>query len=305
MLPFEVTILGSSSAIPTATRNPSAQVVSIRERFFLVDCGEGTQIQIRRHRIKLQKINHIFISHLHGDHYLGLVGLLGSLHLLGRTKAMHVYAPEGLKEIIDIQHHYSQTFLRYPLEIHTIAGNNMQLLWEDDKVEVHAFPLQHRIPTYGFLFKEKPWQRKVIVEKIQEYNIPTPYIPQIKNGSDFVKTDGSIIPNEMLTYPPPPPRSYAYCSDTRFYPEVCQWIKGVNLLYHEATFEEQHKVRAKETSHSTGRDAGEIAKLASAGKLLLGHFSIRYDSTKNVLAEAREVFENCEAVEEGKKYEVC
>src|ERR1017187_9910426 len=216
MLPFELTILGCSSATPTSSRHPTAQVLNVHERFFLLDCGEAAQIQLRKFKIKIQRIDHIFISHLHGDHYLGLPGLLGTMHLLGREKELHVYSPPGLEEIIAVSHHHSKTHLKYNIVFHAIEEKSAVKLFEDDHLTVETIPMNHRIPCYGFLFREKQRPKSIIKEKIEEYNIPVQEIPLIKDGKDFTLPDGKIIPNNELTIESPLPRNYAYCSDTIF-----------------------------------------------------------------------------------------
>lgn len=303
-IPFELTILGCSSATPTSQRNPSAQVLNIADRFFLIDCGEGTQIQLRRYKVKFQKINHLFISHLHGDHYFGLVGLLSSMHLLGRTKELHLYAPAELKEIIDIQHKYSYTQLHYDLVFHPLQKDKSELIFEDEKLTVETIVLNHRINCWGFLFREKPHQRNILVEKIKEYKIQAVDIPGIKNGGDFITEDGRKISNAELTTAGHDQRSYAYCSDTCYDEDIIKKIKEVDLLYHEATFMQDKEVRAKETFHTTTIQAGTIAKKANVKQLIIGHFSARYKDAGPLLKETQTVFENTALAEEGKKYVV-
>ena len=302
MLPFELTILGCSSATPTASRNPTAQVLNIHERFFLLDCGEATQIQIRRFKINIQRIDHIFISHLHGDHYLGLPGLLGTMHLLGREKKLHIYSPPGLKEIIDTNHFHSKTFLKYELVFHVIE--NKATIFEDDKLTVDTIPMNHRIPCYGFLFREKRLPRNIIKDKLVEFNIPVQEIQKLKEGNDFVSHDGTRILNQELTTDPPPPRSYAYCSDTIYNESFIAQIQNINLLYHEATFADDMAVRAKETYHCTAKEAGTIAEKANVQQLIIGHYSARYRELDVLLKEAKENFENTVLALEGNTYKV-
>lgn len=302
MLPFEVTVLGSSSATPTSSRNPTAQVVNLHERFFLLDCGEATQIQIRRFKVKIQRIDHIFISHLHGDHYLGLPGLLGTMHLLGREKELHIYSPPGLKEIIDTNHYHSKTFLKYELIFHVIEDKAR--IFEDDKLSVETIPMNHRIPCYGFLFREKQLPRNIIKEKLEEYSIPVQEIQKIKEGNDFVSSDGKKIPNSELTLPPSSPRSYAYCSDTLYNESFIDQIKNVNLLYHEATFAEDMANRAVETYHSTAKQAGAIAQKANVRQLIIGHYSARYRELDVLLKETKDIFDNTVLAIEGETYKV-
>ena len=300
MHPFDLTILGCSSATPTSSRNPTAQILNHAERYFLIDCGEATQIQLRKFKFKMQRIDHIFISHLHGDHYLGLPGLLGSMHLLGRDKELHIYSPPGLEEIITVSHHHSKSHLNYKLVFHTIESQAR--IFEDDKLTVDTIPMNHRIPCYGFLFREKPNLRNIIKEKIEQYNIPVQEIPHIKVGKDFISAEGKKILNAELTTDPLPPRSYAYCSDTLYNESYIEQIKNVDMLYHEATFGSEMAERAKETHHCTAKEAGMIAQKANVKKLIIGHYSARYRDLAPLLAEAKEVFQNTVLAVEGEKY---
>lgn len=304
MFPFELTILGCSSATPTASRHPTAQLLQHNERFFLIDCGEATQIQLRKFKIKIQRIDHIFISHLHGDHFLGLPGLLGTLHLLGREKELHIYSPSGLEEIIKTTHFYSKTFLKYELVFHVLEATVPKGIFEDDKLSVETIPMDHRIPCCGFLFREKELQRNIIKEKLEKYDIPIHEIPKIKEGRDFISADGTRIRNIELTTDPPAPRSYAYCSDTIFNDSYIEQIKNVNLLYHEATFADDMAARAKETFHSTAKEAGTIARKANVQQLIIGHYSARYRELDVLLKEARENFSNTVLAIEGETYKV-
>ncbi len=297
---FELTILGCSSATPTSTRNPSAQLLNIAERFFLIDCGEGTQIQLRKYKLKFQRINHIFISHLHGDHYLGLIGLLSSMHLLGRTVDLHLYCPAELEEIIELQFKHSQTFLRFKITYHPHKYIANDLIFEDTKVEVRTILLNHRIPCCGFLFTEKPLLANILKEILQKYHIPVQQILAIKGGADFITTEGELIPNSKLVSNKPKPRSYAYCSDTCYDERIIEFIQGVDLLYHEATFLNDMLSRAKETYHSTALQAATIAKKAQAHQLMIGHYSARYKDLQPLLDEAQSVFTNTILSIEGK-----
>lgn len=301
---FDVTVLGTASATPTATRNPSSQFIQVNERHFLIDCGEGTQLQIRRKRLRLQKLSHIFISHLHGDHYFGLIGLLTSLSLLGRTKDLHVFSPPGLEEVIRIQLKVSESRLLYPLHFHVTQQKTTELIHEDKVVEVFSIPLVHRIPCNGYIIREKLKEPNVIKERLDEFNVPIEWIAKLKQGADFITDKGEVISNELLTTPPAEPRSYAYCSDTAFSNKVIESIKGVNMLYHEATFTEEHKKRAKETLHSTAAQAGKVAAMAGVRKLLLGHFSARYKSTEDLLKEAVIEFPSSIIAKDGETYSV-
>ena len=306
MLPFELTILGSSSATPTSSRHPTAQILNHNERFFLIDCGEATQIQLRRFKFKIQRIDHIFISHLHGDHFLGLPGLLGSMHLLGREKKLHIYSPPGLEEIIKVTHFHSKTFLKYNIVFHTIeTESGSKIIFEDDKLMVETIPMNHRIACYGFLFREKKMLKNIIKEKLEEYNIPIQEIQRIKEGHDFITDHGKTISNAEITTEPPASRAYAYCSDTLYNESFIQQIKNVNLLYHEATFGMDMITRAKETYHSTAEQAATIAQKADANQLIIGHYSARYKELEPLLIEAKKIFHNTLLAIEGETYTVC
>jgi ribonuclease Z len=301
---FELNILGSSSATPTSERYPTAQALNASGRFFLIDCGEGTQIQIRRQKIGFSKIQHIFISHLHGDHFYGLIGMISSFNLLGLKKDIHIYSPSQLKDIIQPQLDFLKAGLQFNVIFHPLNFKKTQKIYTDEKVEVTSFPLKHSIGTCGFLFKEVQKEANIKKECIEKYNIPIPQIRKIKQGAGFQTSEGEFIPHEELTTPPPPPRSYAFCSDTAFHPPIAAIIKNVDLLYHEATFTEELKEWAKNTLHSTAREAAEIAKMANAKKLILGHFSARYKDIAPFLEEARAVFPNTVAAEDGNTYKI-
>jgi ribonuclease Z len=287
---FELTILGCSSAIPTSTRNPTAQLLNIAERFFLIDCGEGTQIQLRKYKIKFQRINHIFISHLHGDHYLGLMGLLSSMHLLGRNTELHLYCPAELHEILEVQYKHSQTRLNYTIIYHYHTYENNAVLFEDEKVEVRSVILNHRIPCSGFIFKEKPLPGNISKEIIQKYKLTVEEIVHLKNGSDLTLEDGTVVPNNLIISHKMAPRSYAFCSDTIYDESIIPFIKDTDLLYHEATFLHEMIDRAKQTYHTTSLQAGTIAKKANVKKLMIGHYSARYKDIEPLVLEARQVF---------------
>ncbi|MBJ11195.1 MAG: ribonuclease Z [Flavobacteriales bacterium] len=303
-MPFRVTILGSNSAIPTTKRKPTAQLLNVAERFLLIDCGEGTQMQLRKYKIKMQRISHVFISHLHGDHYFGLIGLISTMHLLGRKKELHVYADPQLKEIIMIQLEASKTELAYPLFFHPLDYKNLKLLFEDEKIQVKSFPLKHSIACCGFLVEERQLERRMISEAIMEHKIPVNCIPGIKAGGDFTKSDGTIISHWELTKSAHRARSYAFCSDTAYSEDIVPIIQGVDLLYHEATFKNDLQDRAAYTFHSTTGQAAEIAKLAEVRRLVVGHYSQRYNDLSCLLNEVQEVFPNAELAEEGKIFEI-
>ncbi len=301
---FEVGILGSSSATPIYQRHPTAQVINFHERFFLIDCGEGTLIQMNRYKIKFHRINHIFISHLHGDHYLGLLGLISTMHLQGRVSTLHIHGPQDLKEIIDIQLKYSETTLRYPVEFHSIDPKNPSVLYDDEDVTISSIILSHRIPCTGFLFTEKPRQRKLKKDKLAQFNIPVTFYNELKAGKDYIDEEGKTVPNSALTIDPRKPRSYAFCSDTIFDERLISIVKGVDLLYHEATFLSDKADRAKETFHSTAAQAATIAKEAGVRRLIIGHFSARYKNLYPLLEEAKSVFPETTLAIEGDRFSI-
>lgn len=301
---FELLILGSSSASPTSERNPSAQLLNISERLFLIDCGEATQIQLRRFKARFQAIDHIFISHLHGDHFFGLPGLLSSMHLLGRKQVLNIYCPEELKTIIDAINKVSETRLSYTINWKFTGDTGMDLLFEDDKVEVFSFPLRHRIFCTGFLFREKPLLRKIDKYKLEKLNISVADIQLLRKGYDVVNADGETVKNAEATLDAPPARSYAYCSDTIYTPATVEFVKNVDLLYHESTFLEDKADRAAKTYHTTARQAAEIARAANVKQLLLGHFSARYGHLDEFIAQAAPVFEHCVLATDGKKVKI-
>jgi ribonuclease Z len=301
---FEVTILGSSSATPIYNRNPTSQALNINERLYLVDCAEGTQQQMLRFGIKSSRIEYIFISHLHGDHYLGLVGLLSSLHLNGRTKPITIFAPAPLKEIINIQLKYSETTLQYPIDYVDTNPYNAEVVLSNQDIEVQTIPLDHRIDCTGFLFKQKKRNRKLIKEKLEELHIPIEYYTALKKGVDYTANDGTVYKNDTLTLNPEEPKSYAFCSDTIYNEQYFEQIKGVTLLYHESTFLHDMLERAQITFHTTALQAAQVALKVGAGELVLGHFSARYKTLNELLDEARTVFPNTELAIEGKTFTI-
>jgi ribonuclease Z len=301
---FEVTILGSSSATPIYNRHPSSQLLAIRERYFLIDCGEGTLMQLLRFKIRYHKISHIFISHLHGDHYLGLMGLLSTFHLQGRTGELHLYGQQELMDVLELQLRLSNTQLRYNLIFHPVRHYTPELLFENEDLFVRSIVLNHRIPCTGFFFKEKSKPRKLIVSKLQQYNIPFAYYNRIKQGEDYEDDYGNLISNKELTDDPPVPRSYAYCSDTIYDEHICNDIAGVDLLYHEATFLHENLERATQTYHTTSLQAATLAIKAAAKKLIIGHFSGRYKDLTPLLQEAQSVFADADLALEGRKFKV-
>jgi len=298
---LEVLILGSGSALPSLSANQTSQVVSCGNQNFLVDCGEGTQVQLRKNKVKIQNINQVFISHLHGDHFFGLVGLLSTMHLLGRRAELHIHGPKGLEEIVEIQFRNAGSHLSFKMLFHTIQKAG-EILYEDAKIIVTSLPLKHRIPCFGFHFQEKEGLRKLDGQKLVEHNIPIYARKSITEGEDFRSEDGVVLRNSELTNNPPEPTAYAFCSDTAYYEKLIPFIQEVDLLYHEATFLETERERAKKTFHSTAKDAARIAVKADAKQLIIGHFSNRYKNKDGFLQEARMVFKNTHVAEEGKEY---
>ena len=298
---FKVTILGSSAATPTSLRHTTAQLLQYHNKRYLLDCAEGTQMQLRRMKVPLMKINHIFISHLHGDHYLGLPGLLFTFHLLARKKELHVYSPPGLEEIIRLQYEISELKPSFDVVFHELRQGG-ELIYDDNLLTVHTIPMQHRIITYGFLFKEKGKDRNIKKSSIHQYQIPPNAIPGIKQGNEFITSSGEVIPNSELTTDPPPRRSYAFCSDTAYTEDFIEQVRGVDLLYHEATFLQDKAEIAREKTHSTAIEAATLANKAGVKKLLLGHYSARYKDMKAFKSEARTVFQNSFLAEEGEEF---
>ncbi|MGM0464514.1 MAG: ribonuclease Z [Bacteroidota bacterium] len=296
---FELTILGSSSALPTSQRYPSAHVLNAHERFFLIDCGEGTQMQLRKYKIKYGKIHHIFISHLHGDHIFGLYGLLSSLNLTGRLSPLRIYAPAGYREILYSHLSDFDIHLNFDIDFTPLSGKDPVKLFENKGIKIFSLPLQHRVPAFGFLFREKEKERNIIREAIKKYKIPLSEIHKIKKGADFYTAGGQCIPNSEITRDPPHPRSFAYCSDTSYFPRMAEFVKNVDLLYHEATFASDRLDLAVRTGHSTAAQAARVALDAGAGRLVIGHFSARYRDVAPLVEEARELFPDTIAAQEG------
>lgn len=303
-MPFELTILGSSSAIPTSERYPTAQVLNVLGRFFLIDCGEGTQIQIRRRKIGFGKIKHIFISHLHGDHFYGLIGLISTFNLLGLKNDIHIHSPSELKNLIQPQLDFLRGDMQFKVVFHPLNFKKSQRIFADKKVEVFSFPLKHSVPVCGFFFREIQKQPNIKKEYVKKYQIPIANIKAIKNGAGFQTENGKYFSHEELTIPPAPARSYAFCTDTALHLPAADIIKGADLIYHEATFTEELKEQAKKTYHSTAIDAAKMAKEAGAKRLLLGHFSNRYKSIEPFVEEAKTLFPATEAATDGQTYVV-
>ena len=289
---FEVDILGCGSALPTTRHFASSQVVNIREKLFMVDCGEGAQLQLRRSKLKFSRLNHIFISHLHGDHCFGLMGLISTFGLLGRTADLHIYAHEELEKLLAPQLEFFCKGMSYDVIFHTINPNKAEVIYDDRSVSISTIPLRHRIPTCGFLFQEKQTPSHIIRDMVDFYQVPVFELNRIKNGEDYVCPDGTIVPNHRLTRPSDPPRSYAYCSDTIYLKSIVPQIKGVDVLFHEGTFAQADIARAKETYHTTAMQAAEIAHAAEVKRLVIGHFSARYEDESILLKEAKTIFPN-------------
>ncbi len=301
---MKLTILGCYSATPRANAHTTAQVLEIKNHYFLIDCGEGTQRQLRRYKISFSRIKHIFISHLHGDHVYGLIGFISSMGLLHREKELHVHGPKGIKKLILTQLKLSESYTPFPLYFHELTQTQPEVIFEDDKVTVENIPLDHRIYTNGYLFKEKPSDRKLLIEKAKAYDIDVALYNNIKKGKDIRLDSGVLLKNEELTADPPPPKSYAFCSDTAYKPDIVSQIKGVTALYHEATFQEDHSDLCDYTKHSTAKQAARIAEMAQVGKLILGHYSGRYSSLSGFLEEAKSIFSKTALAEDGKVFKI-
>ncbi|MER2997053.1 ribonuclease Z [Pontibacter populi] len=301
---FELRILGSSSATPSANRHHTAQVLTIGNQLHLIDCGEGTQMQLMQYKIKHQRICNIYISHLHGDHYFGLAGLLSTMHLQGRQKPLHIFGPPGLSEILSLQFRYSGTNLNYKLIFNELDTTCYKKIFEDKQLTVHTIPMEHRVPTCGFIFREKPKPRPLIKEKLPPYLTP-PQLVRLKWGEDIKDEQGNLLlANKDVTMEPKHSRSYAYCSDSRYKPGLLPYLHHIDLLYHEATFLSDMEERANHTFHSTARQAAQMAAAAEVKQLLIGHFSVRYKDLTPLLTEAQEVFPNTDLATEGSIYSV-
>lgn len=301
---MRLTILGCYAATPRTFTNPTSQVFDIQNHLFLIDCGEGTQVQLRKYRVKFSRINHIFISHLHGDHFFGLPGLISTFRLLGRDKELHVYGPKGIKEAVTLLLKLGDSWTNYPLVFHELESMESKVIFEDDKVMVRTIPLDHRVYTNGFLFQEKEAPRTLDVEAAKRYGIDKSQFINIKKGKDGVDNNGNRIPNHKLTLDPPPPKSYAFCSDTAFRESIVPYIQNVDALYHESTFLESEAHLCEKTKHSTAKQAAQIAKLAHAKQLILGHYSTRYKSIELFREEAQTVFQNVELADDGKIFDL-
>lgn len=299
---FELTILGSGAALPTAKRKPTAQYLCCNDRHLLIDCGEGTQNELRKNKIHFQKITHILISHLHGDHYFGLVGLLSTLHLLGRNQGITIYGPEELEQIVRLQLEVGGARLGFELTFVPLNGKEHKMIYSDKLIEIWTFPLNHRIPTNGFRIQEKQKDRSIDGERFKAAGLSLTCIPFFKRGEDVVLEDGTVVPFKKYTFDPPKPKSYSFCSDTKYDERIIPFIQDSTVLYHEATFLDALKERAKATHHTTALEAGNIAHKSNAGKLLIGHLSARYDDSAEHLIEVKNQFENAVVVADGDRF---
>lgn len=301
---MKLTILGCYAATPRTLSNPTSQVLEIKNRFFLIDCAEGTQVQLRKSKVKFSKINHIFISHLHGDHFYGLIGLISTFMLLNRESDLHVYGPKGIKEIILLQLRASGSFTGYNLYFHELESKSSEIIFEDDRVVVKTIPLNHRIYTNGFLFQEKNIERKLNIEAVENYNIDKVYYNKIKYGGDITLDDGTVIPNSELSFDPQVSKSYAYCSDTMYDESIIPIVENVDYLYHESTFLESEAHLSERTMHSTAKEAATIALKANVKNLILGHYSTRYGNINLFKSEAETIFPNVHLADDGKEFDM-
>ena len=300
---FQLQILGCGSALPTLQYNQASQLLYVREKAFMIDCGEGTQRQMIKYNAKTSRLNHLFISHLHGDHCFGMMGLITTLGMLGRTADLHIHAHGDLEKIFRPLIDYFCKGMSYQVFFHSIHPHRHELLYEDRSITVHSIPLKHKVPTCGFLFSEKEKDNHMKKEMIEFYQIPVKEIPLIKKGADFITLEGEVIPNSRLTTPAVPPKKYAYCSDTTYTESIIPIIENADCLFHEATFLQENLPRAKETMHSTALQAATIAQKANVKQLILGHYSARYDDTSALLTEAKSVFENTFLSKDGKIFD--
>lgn len=295
---FDLHILGCGSALPTTRHFPTSQVVNLRDKLFMIDCGEGAQLQFRKSRLKFSRLNHIFISHLHGDHCFGLLGLISTLNLLGRTAELHIHSPKGLEELLMPMLRFFNRQMTYKVLFHEFDTKEPTVIYEDRSLTVTTIPLRHRMPCCGFLFAEKPRPNHILRDMVDFYQVPVYELNRIKNGADYITPEGEVVPNARLTTPAEAPRRYAYCSDTICLPSIVGQIQGVDLLFHEATFAEDAAPRARETFHTTAAQAAQIARDAGVKKLLIGHFSARYDDEQVLLDEARALFPDTQLAKE-------
>jgi ribonuclease Z len=300
---LKLTILGCYAATPRTITNPTSQILEIKNRFFLIDCAEGTQVQLRKNKIRFSKINHIFISHLHGDHFFGLIGLVSTFTLLNRATDLHIYGPKGIQEIIKLQLRLSNSWTNYGLFFHELESKESEVIFEDEKVLVKTIPLKHRVYTNGFLFQEKAAPRKLNLDAVQNYGIDTCYYQKIKNGKDITLDDGRVIENNKLTFDPIPAKNYAFCSDTAYNEAIIPIIENIDVLYHESTFLQSEENLAKKTLHSTAKEAATIALKSNAKQLILGHYSTRYENIDLFKEEAATIFPEVLLADDGKSFE--
>ncbi|MFV8269570.1 ribonuclease Z [Flavobacterium sp. GT2N3] len=300
---MKLTILGCYAATPRTFTNPTSQILEIKNRIFLIDCAEGTQVQLRKNKIRFSKINHIFISHLHGDHFFGLIGVVSTFTLLNRTSDLHIYGPKGIQEIIKLQLRLSNSWTNYGLFFHELESNDSEIIYEDDKVLVKTIPLKHRVYTNGFLFQEKTGERKLNLDAVQNYEIETCYYQKIKNGKDIILESGQVIENDKLTFDPIPAKNYAFCSDTAYSEAIIPIIKNIDVLYHESTFLQSEEHLAKKTLHCTAKEAATIALKSNAKQLILGHYSTRYKNIELFKEEAETIFPAVLLADDGKSFE--
>jgi ribonuclease Z len=301
---LKIHILGCYAATPRTFTNPTSQVLEIQNELFLIDCGEGTQVQLRKHKIKFSKINHVFISHLHGDHFFGLVGLISTFSLLNRENDLHIYGPKGIKEIILLQLKLSESYTKYGLYFHELTSTSSELIFENSKLTVKTIPLVHRVYANGFLFEEKTKPRRIDINAIHDYGVETCYLPKVKQGFDGFTFDGKVVKNELITFDPEPSLQYAFCSDTVYTESIVPMIENVTVLYHESTFLESEKELALKTKHATAKEAATIAQKAGVKFLILGHYSTRYDKIQLFQEEAKTIFENSWLGDDGKTFEL-
>ena len=301
---MKLTILGCHSATPRENKHTTSQLLEVGGNLFLIDCGEGTQIQLRKIKVKFSRIQHIFISHLHGDHFYGLIGLISTFRLLGRTAMLHIYGPKGIKEIITLQLKLAKSWTDYPLHFHELEQDSSQVVFEDETVRVETLPLDHRIYTNGFLFTTQASKRKMNVDAIKDFDLLPFHFKQLQQGADITLEDGRILENEVYTLPPSKSKKYAYCSDTAYFEPLVPGIKEVDLLYHEATFLEKNSDLAANTKHSTAKQAAQIAKMANVKQLMLGHFSNRYPNKEDFITEASDTFQNVILAEDLKTFNI-
>jgi len=300
---LKLTVLGCYAATPRTLTNPTSQVLEVKSHLFLIDCGEGTQVQLRKLKLRFSKINHIFISHLHGDHFFGLPGLVATFRLLGRVNPLHIYGPKGIKEAVTLLLKLGDSWTNYPLHFHELTDKNSMVVFEDQQVQVTTIPLDHRIYTNGFLIQEKIGPRTLNAAAAEAHGIDRCYFQNIKDGKDAPNAAGILTANSILSFDPPAPKSYAYCSDTAYFPAIIPQIKGVNALYHESTFLESETALATKTKHATAKQAAQIALEAGAGKLILGHYSTRYQGLEAFKEEAETIFSPVVLADDGLCFE--